>query len=422
MKKKIAIIGLGYVGLPLVNAFKKKFDVLGFDISLKRINELKNNIDSNNQFIFSKNDNFQNVTFSNNKSLLKTCSFLIVTVPTPIDNKNIPDLTSLKDSCKMIAKNLKKNSTIVFESTVYPGCTEEICVPIIEKYSRKKLNRDFFIGYSPERINVGDKMHMLENIKKIVSGSNKKTTNSIAKLYSKIIKAGVHICSSIKVAEAAKAIENAQRDINIAFINEVTKIFYELDININDVLEAAKTKWNFLDFKPGLVGGHCIGVDPYYLTYKAKKIGFNSQVILSGRGTNDKMSLFLSKIFINELRKKKLGNNILILGLTFKENVSDIRNSKVFDLINHLKKNKYNIDVFDPLANIEKKQIKNFNFLKKIDYKKKYDGIFIAVGHDYFKNIGYKKIKNLTKSKNLIFDFKNIFLKKSYKDQNFLRL
>jgi len=422
MKKKIAIIGLGYVGLPLVIEFQKKFEIIGYDISSKRVNELNKNKDTNNEFNFRKKNFFKNTKFTNNEKFLKDCSYLIVTVPTPIDKNNIPDLSSLKQSCKTIGKNLKKQATVIFESTVYPGCTEEVCLPLIEKFSKKKINKGFFLGYSPERINVGDKKHNLANIKKIVSGSNKVTSKKIANLYSKIIQAGIHICPSIKVAEAAKAIENAQRDINIAFINEVTKIFYKLKINTNDVLDAASTKWNFLNFKPGMVGGHCIGVDPYYLTYKAKKIGFNPQVILSGRGTNDKMSSFLSKIFINELKKRKLGKKILILGLSFKENVSDVRNSKVFDLIKNFNFEKYDIDVFDPLSRIEKNQVKNFNFLKKLDFKRKYDGIFIAVGHNYFSKIGYKKIKKLGKNNCLILDFKNIFLEKSLKDSHSLKL
>ena len=338
LKKNIAIIGLGYVGLPLAISFQKIYNVIGYDTSVERIDELKKNNDSNKQYSKKSLRVLKNIKFTNDSKILKKTEILIVTVPTPINNKNLPDLSYLKKSCKIVGKNIQKKSIIIFESTVYPGCTEEVCIPLIEKFSKKKINRDFYVGYSPERINVGDKKHTLEKIKKIVSGSNKFTTDKIANLYSKIIKAGVHKCPSIKTAEAAKAIENAQRDINIAFINEITKIFYQLKINTNDVLNAAATKWNFLNFKPGLVGGHCIGVDPYYLTYKAKKIGFNPKVILVGRETNDNMSSFLSKLFIEKMKERKLGKKILILGLSFKEDVSDIRNSKIFDMIEYFHK------------------------------------------------------------------------------------
>ena len=423
MHEKVAIIGLGYVGLPLAVALKKKkFEVVGFDISKSRIFDLKNNIDKNKQLNLKKINFSKKILLTSNEMVLNECDYIIVTVPTPIDNKKNPDLDLLKKSCKLIGKNLSKKSIIIFESTVFPGCTEEICVPLIEKFSKKKLNKNFYVGYSPERINVGDKKHSLENIIKIVSGSNEYALKKILKLYSKIIKSKVHICSSIKVAESAKAIENAQRDINIAFINEVSKIFFKLKINTSEVLKAAGTKWNFLNFEPGLVGGHCIGVDPYYLTYKAKKSGIKSKVILSGRNTNDQMPLFLSKIFMDKMKKKNLGKNILILGLSFKENVSDTRNSKVFDLIKNFTKNKFKVDVFDPIAKTDVKKTTNFNFKNKLDYKKKYDGIFVAVRHSVFLKINEKKIKKLGKKNCIFFDFKNIFLNKTIKNFEILKL
>ncbi len=423
MPEKVAIMGLGYVGLPLAEAFKKKnFDVIGFDISKSRISDLKNNIDKNSQLSLKKINFSKKITLTTDETVLKKCDYIIVTVPTPIDKNNNPDLKMLKKSCKIIGKNIFKKSIIIFESTVFPGCTEEICVPLIEKFSKKKMNKNFYVGYSPERINVGDKKHSLENIKKIVSGSNQFSLKKIVKLYSKIIKPKIHICSTIKVAESAKAIENAQRDINIAFVNEVAKIFYKLNINTNEVLKAASTKWNFLNFEPGLVGGHCIGVDPYYLTYKAKKSGINSKVILSGRNTNDQMPIFLAKIFIDKMKAKKNGKNILILGLSFKENVSDTRNSKVFELIKSFNKNKFKVDVFDPIAKIDTNKIKNFKFIQKLNNKKKYDGIFIAVGHDIFLRLGSKKLIKLGNKNCLFFDFKNIFLRKSIKNYNFLQL
>lgn len=423
MPEKVAIMGLGYVGLPLAEAFKKKkFDVIGFDISKSRISDLKRNIDKNSQLSLKKINFSKKIILTTDETILKKCDYIIVTVPTPIDKNNNPDLKMLKNSCKIIGKNILKKSIIIFESTVFPGCTEEICVPLIEKFSKKKINKDFYIGYSPERINVGDKKHSLENIKKIVSGSNQFSLKKIVKLYSKIIKPKIHVCRTIKVAESAKAIENAQRDINIAFVNEVAKIFYKLNINTNEVLKAASTKWNFLNFEPGLVGGHCIGVDPYYLTYKAKKSGINSKVILSGRNTNDQMPSFLAKIFIDKMKAKKKNKNILILGLSFKENVSDTRNSKVFELIKSFNKNKFKVDVFDPIAKIDTNKIKNFKFIQKLNNKKKYDGIFIAVGHDIFLRLGSKKLIKLGNKNCLFFDFKNIFLRKSIKNYNFLQL
>lgn len=422
MKQTISIIGLGYVGLPLAVSFSKYFKVIGYDISKDRISQLKNGFDSNNEFSKKKINLSKNLKFTNQIQKTKNSEIFIITVPTPIFKNKLPNLNYLKKACEQVAKNIKYKSTIIFESTVYPGCTEKFCIPIIEKISKKKLNTDFFVGYSPERINVGDKKHDLENITKIVSGSNKNSLKKISKLYSKIIKSGVHQCKNIKTAEAAKAIENAQRDINIAFINEVGSIFSKLNISLYEVLEAAKTKWNFLDFKPGLVGGHCIGVDPYYLTYCAKKIGFNPKLINAGRNTNDNMSLKFADFFYNSV-KKNFGNkkkiNLLILGLSFKENTNDIRNSKVFDLAKYLKKKGSNVDIYDPLINKEIKN-KNFKFFNCFNLSKKYHGIFFAVPHETIvKN--FNKVLKLTYKNSIIFDMKNILKSSKFSSQNILK-
>ena len=422
MKKKLSIIGLGYVGLPLAMAFEKHYQVIGYDVFKERISQLKVGRDKNNEF--TKNEIFssKNLKLTDDISKTKGSEIFIITVPTPIFKSNLPNLNYLKSACEQVGKNLKTNSIIIFESTVYPGCTEDFCVPIIEKNSKKKYNKNFFIGYSPERINVGDKKHNLQNIKKIVSGSNKKTLNIVANIYSKIIIAGVHKCQNLKTAEAAKAIENAQRDINIAFINEVGNIFSKLDIKLNDVLQAARTKWNFLDFKPGLVGGHCIGVDPYYLTYCAKKVGLNPKVIDAGRHTNDNMHIGLSNIFFYKLKenfKKEKQINILIIGLSFKENTNDIRNSKVFDLAKNLKSKGCNIEVYDPL--IEKGLTNNyFKLVDMPNLKKKYHGIFFAVAHkEILKDL--KKIFKLIYKKSIIFDLKDTIASLKLKNNNIYR-
>ncbi len=344
MKKstKISIIGVGYVGLPLALAFSKKFSTVGFDLNKNRIDELKNGYDSFNDQ--KKKDLLKNtrLLFSSSTKDINSSDYFIITVPTPVNNQKIPDLKPLISASKIVGKNMKKKSIVIYESTVYPGCTEEVCVPLLEKYSGLKFNHDFFCGYSPERINVGDKKHRLENIKKIVSGSNINSLNKINSLYSNIIKAGVHKAETIKVAEAAKVIENTQRDLNIALVNEFSLIFDKLNIKTDQVLNAAATKWNFIKFSPGLVGGHCVGVDPYYLTYKAKKVGYNPKVILSGRKINDNMSKnvcdkILKLVRVNDIKRKP---HLLILGYGFKENCSDIRNSKVIDLVNHFLKKK----------------------------------------------------------------------------------
>ena len=343
MKFNIAIIGLGYIGLPLAIEFSKFHKVIGFDINKKRINELKKGVDKTNEIIIKK-EIFKKINFTDNVQLLKNSNVFIITVPTPVKKNKTPDLSYLKNASQIVGRFLKKSSIVIYESTVFPGCTEEFCNPILEKTSGLKLNKDFFLGYSPERINPGVNIHKLPNIVKIVSGSNKYALNLIKKLYSKIIKAGIHVTDKIKTAEAAKVIENIQRDINIALINECSVIFKKLNLDTSKILKAAETKWNFIPFKPGLVGGHCIGVDPYYLTYKAKETNYDPKVILAGRKVNDNMSNYIAKNVHKTLNvgvKRYQKKRVLILGLSFKENCVDTRNSKVFDIINYLQKKRY---------------------------------------------------------------------------------
>ena len=402
---KISIVGMGYVGLPLAIEFKKFFRVIGFDIDTNRIKTLLNGVDKNKQFkkkeILSKN-----LFLTSDKNKLQDANIFIITVPTPISKNKKPDLKPLISATKIISNFVKKDDIIVYESTVYPGCTEEICIPIIEQISKLKINKDFFVGYSPERINVGDKKHDLAKVIKVVSGSDKKTTFKLSKIYKRIIKAGVHMASSIKVAEAAKIIENSQRDLNIAFINELSKIFYKMEIDTNEVIKAASTKWNFIKFRPGLVGGHCIGVDPYYLTYKAKKLGLKPNVLLSGRQTNDNMSKFVVNRFLKLIKNKKKNAKILILGLSFKENCPDIRNSKVFDIIKILKNKKYSLDIYDPIVNYEDipSDLKNI-YVKKLKIKS-YDGAMLLVNHDIFIN-NWSKLKKSLKEDAVVFDLNN---------------
>ena len=411
-KIKLCIIGLGYVGLPLAVEFSKKRQVIGFDISSKRINELKSFKDKTLEISHNDLKNAKNLYLTNNLDDIKNANCYIITVPTPITPNLKPDLNPLKNATKNVGIFLKKGDIVIYESTVYPGCTEEFCVPILESLSNLKFNSDFFCGYSPERINPGDKKHRLKNIKKIISGSKPSITKIINSLYLEIIIAGTHKASSIKVAEAAKVIENTQRDLNIAFMNELSKIFSMMDIDTNEVLTAAKTKWNFIPFSPGLVGGHCIGVDPYYLTYKAKKIGYDPKIILSGRNLNDSMHNFLVSKFLKKMKKKSINtrnSRILIMGLTFKENCPDLRNSGSYKVFKKLKKKITKLDLFDPVADqTEIKKIYKVNPLQKLK-KNMYDGILILVAHTYFKKMGLKKILNLSKSKKVIFDLKNIY-------------
>ena len=411
---KLAIVGLGYVGLPLALEFSKKRTLIGFDTNKKRINELNLGIDKNLETTKSKLQQSKNITFTHKQKDLNFSNCYIITVPTPIDKFKKPNLKPLFAATKIVAKYIKRNDIIIYESTVYPGCIEEDCVPIIEKFSSLKFNKDFFCGYSPERINPGDKYHTISNIKKITSGSNPFISNLVDDLYKEIINAGTHKAPNIKVAEAAKVIENTQRDLNIALVNELSILFDKMNIDTKAVLKAAESKWNFIPFKPGLVGGHCIGVDPYYLTYKAESIGYNPKVILSGREINDNMGIYVAKELIKKMKKKRIrisSANILIMGLTFKENCADIRNSGVESVIFELKKYNCNIDLYDPWADNQEIRRKYKTNLKKKLKRNKYDSIFIAVAHDKFKILGLNKIKRLCKKNYVIYDLKNLFEK-----------
>ncbi len=410
--KKIGIIGLGYVGLPLAIEFSKKYEVVGFDIDTIRIKELKSNIDRTKEIDFEnfnkmKRDEKKSLHFTSSIRDLESCNVFIITVPTPINKFNSPELKILFEACSMIGEILKINDIVIFESTVYPGCTEEECVPILEKSSGLIYNKDFFCGYSPERINPGDKVNTLTNIKKVTSGSNLNASKFVDKLYNSIIKAGTHLATSIKIAEASKAIENAQRDVNISFINEIALIFDRMGIDTTDVLNAAATKWNFLNFKPGLVGGHCIGVDPYYLAFKAENLGYQPQVILSGRRVNDNMGVFIANKVIKLLISKNNiinGAKVLILGITFKENCSDTRNSKVVDIFYELKEFGVKVDIYDPHADkITVRSEYKVDLIDKIE--KKYDGIILAVSHSEFKSINIKKY--LLGRNSVVFDTKS---------------
>ena len=408
--KKISIIGQGYVGLPLTIEFSKKYKkIIGFDNSKKRISEIKNNIDHNKEIKKSEFKKIKNVDFTNDSSKISNSDFYIITVPTPLNKKKEPDLSSLIEATKMVAKNLKKKSIVIYESTVYPGCTEEVCVPIIKKFSKFKYNKDFFCGYSPERINVGDKNHSLIKIIKVISGSNIASTKKINKLYKSIIKAGTFVAKNIKVAEASKVIENTQRDLNIALVNELSMIFKKMKINTTDVLNVANTKWNFIKYEPGLVGGHCIGVDPYYLTYKSKKIGHDPKIINAGRKVNDGMPKYVAKRILINMKNKNVKikkSSALILGCTFKKNCTDTRNSKIFDLATYLKLVDVKVDIYDPWVNSsEINELKNFNFINNIN--KKYDVIVIGVAHDIFKKFTKNELKKISKKINVIFDVNN---------------
>ena len=411
---KLAIIGLGYVGLPLTLEFAKKRKVIGFDINEHRVKELKAGIDKNREFIKEEIQETALLNFTSKFEDLRLSNCYIVTVPTPVDKLNKPDLGALKKASKMVGGILKKEDVVIYESTVYPGCIEEQCVPILEKYSKLKFNKDFFCGYSPERINPGDKENTISKIKKITSGSTPEVADLIDNLYNNIITAGTHKASSIKVAEAAKVIENTQRDLNIALINELSILFSKMNIDTQAVLEAAGSKWNFIPFKPGLVGGHCIGVDPYYLTYKAESIGYHPKVILAGRKTNDDMGAHVAAKLISEMKNRNIpikGSNILIMGLTFKENCADIRNSGVERVIKELKKFDCNLDLYDPQANSEEiNETYNIYPNTKLN-RNRYDGVIIAVAHEIFKAMGIKSIKDLCKNNHVIYDLKYLFSK-----------
>ena len=402
---RIGIIGLGYVGLPLAVEFGNKFSTVGFDINQNRVNELNKFIDNTNEVSSEKIKKSKMLEFTSDLTKISDCNIYIITVPTPIDEFKTPDLRPLIEASKMIGSILKPNNIIIYESTVFPGCTEEVCVPILEEKSGLKFNIDFFCGYSPERIVPGDKKNTLVKITKVTSGSNPEIADFIDSLYNKIIMAGTFKAKSIKVAEASKAIENAQRDLNISFVNELALIFDRLDLDTQDVLDAAGTKWNFLKYKPGLVGGHCISVDPYYLTYKAESVGYYPDVILSGRRVNDNMSNFVSQKLIKLLIKnnfKITSSNVLILGVTFKENCPDIRNTKVIDVYNELVDFGLSVDVYDPIA--DKNEVKKELGINLSDTIKKYDGILLAVAHNIFSELKLNEIKS---SKNtVVFDLK----------------
>jgi UDP-N-acetyl-D-galactosamine dehydrogenase len=403
--EKIGVIGLGYVGLPLAVEFGKILDVVGFDINQARIDELKRGLDRTLEVEPEELASATKLKFSSGLEALRTVNYFIVTVPTPVDEYKTPDLTPLRKASETVGKVLKKGDIVIYESTVYPGCTEEDCVPVLEKFSGLKFNVDFFCGYSPERINPGDKQHRLPGIKKVTSGSTPEIAERVDQLYKKIIKAGTHKASSIKVAEAAKVIENAQRDINIAFVNELSLIFEKMGIDTHEVLNAAGTKWNFLPYKPGLVGGHCIGVDPYYLTYKAESLGYHPQVILAGRRINDNMGAHIASRVIKLMTQNDLPVNkakVLVLGITFKENCPDIRNSKVIDVIRELKSYGTDVEVYDPQADVEEvKHEYGLTLLSALN--KKYAAIVLAVSHKEFNNIDWQAIRS---DKTIVYDVK----------------
>lgn len=410
----LAVIGLGYVGLPIALEFARKIKVIGFDINQDRINLMQQNIDPSNELVASDFEGCD-IKFSANIDDLKDVQFFIVAVPTPIDDANLPNLKPLIGASSTVAKVLKKGDYVVFESTVYPGCTEEDCIPVLEEISGLKFKEDFMVGYSPERINPGDKEHTLQNVIKVVSGCDDHSLNEIAQTYELVVKAGVHRATSIKVAEAAKIIENTQRDLNIALMNELSIIFNKLKINTFDVLEAAGTKWNFLKFSPGLVGGHCIGVDPYYLTHKAQQAGYHSKVITSGRFVNDSMGGYIAKQAVKKIiaqGKVIQESKVLVLGATFKEDVSDIRNSKVIDVVNELKSFSVHVDLVDPHADSEE-MIHEYGIGLTKNPGKDYDAIIVAVNHNEYKTMNEADFKKYLKNETGVFiDVKGIFKNK----------
>jgi UDP-N-acetyl-D-glucosamine/UDP-N-acetyl-D-galactosamine dehydrogenase len=404
---QIALIGLGYVGLPLAVEFGKKLSVIGFDINENRIAELRKGYDRTLETSEEDLSAARHLIYTSNPEDLKTCNYFIITVPTPIDKYKRPDLTPLYKASETVGKVMGRGAIIIYESTVYPGATEEECVPVLEKFSGLKFNVDFFCGYSPERINPGDKVHTVTKIKKVTAGSTPEIGKKVDDLYKTIITAGTHLASCIKVAEAAKVIENSQRDINIAFVNELALIFNKMGIDTQEVLEAAGTKWNFLKFFPGLVGGHCIGVDPYYLTHKAQSLGYNPEIILAGRRLNDNMGIYAANRVIKLMIRKKhkvSGSHVLVLGITFKENCPDIRNSRVIDVINELLDFECNVDVYDPWADAaEVKHEYGVNLIDSLNGQAPYDAIVYAVSHNEFRELDLRSLK---KDNAVIFDIK----------------
>ncbi len=425
IKKKIAIIGMGYVGLPLAVAFSKKFEVIGFDINQERIQELKNGHDHTLEIedhLLSSVSN--NLSYSFNIQDIKDCNIYIITVPTPVDKANRPDLTALIRSSKTVGAILKRGDIVIYESTVYPGVTEDVCVPELEKSSGLKFNKDFFCGYSPERVNPGDKVNTLEKIKKITSGSTPEIAKEVDSLYKKIITAGTFPAASIKVAEAAKVIENTQRDLNIALVNELSVIFQRLNLDTLDVLEAAGSKWNFLPFRPGLVGGHCIGVDPYYLTHAAEQVGYNPQVILAGRRINDNMAFYLVKKLIQKMTVNGINlknSTVGVMGITFKENCPDIRNSKIIDIISELKNWGINVIVTDPWVDPKDLEKVHGIHLETIDSKNQVDALIIAVGHHEYRSKSAEELRSYCRGSNpVIADVKSIYKKQDLTGEGFI--
>ena len=411
-KCRIGVVGLGYVGLPLAVEFGKHFDTVGFDIKPHRVAELASGRDNTLEVTRAELKAAKRLSFSTELDSLKRCKVLIVTVPTPIDEYKRPDLTPIVKASETVGKVLSKGTVVVYESTVYPGCTEEICVPILERESGLKFNRDFFVGDSPERINPGDKEHRLTTIRKVTSGSTPAVAEFVDKLYGAIVTAGTHKASSIKVAEAAKVIENTQRDVNIALINELALIFNRLGLDTEEVLNAAGSKWNFLPFRPGLVGGHCIGVDPYYLTHKAQAIGYHPEMILAGRRINDNMGLYVAGEIIKLMTEKRIhikGARILVLGMTFKENCPDIRNSKVIDVVRELEKYGAEVDIYDPWA--DGQECRHEYGLRPIRslVPKRYDAAVVAVAHREFRDMGIEGVRRLCRKNHVVYDIKHVF-------------
>ncbi|HBN8469021.1 TPA: Vi polysaccharide biosynthesis UDP-N-acetylglucosamine C-6 dehydrogenase TviB [Pseudomonas aeruginosa] len=411
MDIKAAVVGLGYVGLPLAVEFGKKRSVTGFDINHSRILDLQKGYDSTLEVEKEELESAVHLKFTSTLSELQECNFFIVTVPTPIDEHKQPDLTPLVKASESIAKVLKKNDIVVYESTVYPGATEEVCVPVLERESGLRFNSDFFVGYSPERINPGDKEHRVSTIKKVTSGSTPEVAEIVDSLYREIITAGTHKAESIKVAEAAKVIENTQRDLNIALINELAIIFNKLEIDTESVLQAAGTKWNFLPFRPGLVGGHCIGVDPYYLTHKAQSIGYHPEIILAGRRLNDGMGAYVVSQLVKAMLRKRIhvdGARVLVMGLTFKENCPDLRNTKVVDIVRELAEYNIAVDVYDPWVSVEEAQHEYGLTPISAPVEGNYDAVVLAVAHNEFKELGADKIRAFGKLESVIYDLKFI--------------
>ncbi|WP_297890129.1 nucleotide sugar dehydrogenase [Sulfurihydrogenibium sp.] len=422
-KEKIAVIGLGYVGLPLAVLFDTKYNVIGYDINPQRIKELKEGYDRTKEVETEKLKNCQ-IEFTDNPQKIKEAKVIIITVPTPIDQHNIPDLKPIISATKTVGKNIQKGSIVVYESTVYPGLTEEECVPILEQESGLKWKQDFNVGYSPERVNPGDKQHTIDKIKKVVAGDTPEITEFLARLYSEVITAGIHKAPNIKTAEAAKVIENTQRDLNIALMNELSIIFNKMGIDTKEVLEAASTKWNFLRFEPGLVGGHCIGVDPYYLTFKAQAIGYHPEVILAGRRINDYMGKYVAENTVKKLikaGKPVKDSKVLILGLTFKENISDIRNTKVIDIYNELLEYGVKVYIHDPFAYPDEvKHEYGIEMIKDIQQNKPYDAIIVAVKHrPFIEEMDFKEYKNLMAEHPILIDVKGIYDKEKAQKEGF---